>query len=167
MRPGQFIELTLSGRDFKIKKFTPETACFWAFKLLGDLAFSSGEELVSQLKSFMRQMQRAEFRTLQADCLSHVLITMDSGTHPLLGEMGLAVNDLPNDAIFELTIAALSFSMRDFFAQDRIQAIMGHVVGMFLPPTGPANSSASQSGENTGDSVKPSTEPIAFQTFST
>jgi hypothetical protein len=145
MRPGQEAELVLNGQTFKIKKFTPETACFWAFRLLGDLAFTDDDQVAEQIKTFIRGLDKKQSRELQQDCLGQVIVRMESGAHPLINEMGaISVDTLSNDQVFELVLGSFAYSMRDFFAQARMGSIMETVAGLFRT-TGPENSSSSPS----------------------
>lgn len=145
MRTGQELELTLGERSFKIKKFNPQTACYWAFRLLGDLAFTSGEEFIEQLRKFMRTMDKKEFTELRKDCLVAVIADLESGPHSLIDTMGnFVIPNLSNDDSFQLMMAAFTFSMRDFFGEARMQPIIDDLLGMFLQ-TGITNSSGDPS----------------------
>lgn len=143
MRINQEKELVLNGQTFKIRKFTPETGCYWAFRLLGTMATLQGDDFAEKIQSFML-MDKKEFKTFQRDCLSHVFVSMgEAGTHTLMNDEGfLILPDLPTPDVFQLTLHAFMFTVADFFDKALIQSIMQAVQGVFQKIGAEASSSS-------------------------
>lgn len=145
MRPGQELEHTIGEYNFKIKKFAPEIATYWAFRAFGNFAFQNFMGLEGQLQAFIHSIDRLQFAGLRKDCLSHVFVKMDSGTPRVIDEAGnLVIPEIGWDAVFELILISLTFTLKDFFAPARFEGVIEYLWGMFQK-TGPSDSSASLS----------------------
>lgn len=161
-RPNQEMELPLGGRTYKIRKFTPETACFWAFRVFGNLTGLMTDKRADDVaREFINYTTKdtPEFKRFMADCLRHVLVPMESGTWPLVNEQGaIILPDINWADVMELIFYSFSFTLQDFFDQARIPRLRDTVASMFLK-TGPENSSTSPSNTNTGDNTNSGTVP--------
>jgi hypothetical protein len=130
-------DVSLGALKFRIRKFTPEVACFWAMRLFGNLLSGvigqgkfSMENVAALIASFV-QMERKDHAMLQRDALSSVYVIMDSGVHPLLNSEGFyTVPDVPAPSILALTIMAFEFSMRDFFDPALLATLAGAIPGL-------------------------------------
>jgi hypothetical protein len=138
-------ELVLGEYNFTIKQFTPQTACFWAFRLLGSLGEGA---LFGDLSKAIGQfigMQRADFSALMYDCLSVVNVQMESGPQAFYrADGGFAVMDPENPIVFELVVEAFTFSLAPFLNKEMIARLKNSLVGCFPQATGPENSSSDQ-----------------------
>lgn len=129
MKHLQEKELTLGSSTFKIRKFTPDVACYWATRLFGDLmAQANGfslEKLPEIVKDFTR-MERKDFAAFQRDCLSFVTVKFESGWHSLLNSDGhITKTDLKNPEIMALSIHSFMFSIADFFDPALLETMLG------------------------------------------
>lgn len=169
-------ELTLDGQVYRISKFTPEVACFWATRLFGDMAGAVGpsgkikQEDVPKFIAKFARMQRNDFALLQRDCLSFVVTKFNIAEfQPLVDEDGnYTLPDIAAPTVFALTIHAFMYSIADFFAEGEA---MTSLVGLFgdttAPPTNTStNSSTSPFDLNTGDSESYGTAPMISPTSS-
>lgn len=122
-------EIEIEGTTFKIKKFTPDVACFWATRLFGDLmskASGISRQALAEFVQGFTKMERKDFSALQKDCLSFIQIKFESGWHPLLNSEGYCTKtDLSNPDILALMTHSFMFSISDFFAQSRLESLLG------------------------------------------
>lgn len=123
-------EITIYDRAFTIKKFTPETGCYWATKLLGRMTTLKGNDFAEKIQDFT-DMDKKQFREFQRDCLERVFYRLDGGeSAPFMNSEGfLTIPDIMPDAVFELTIRSFMFSIVDFFSPDLLQRLGGAVRG--------------------------------------
>lgn len=132
-RPSQEQQIVKGETTYIIRKWTPETACFWATRLLGDIVggYRPGKPLKDNLPVMLREfthMDKALFQQFQADCLSFVFVRFPSGVAPLLGiEGGYSVPDIAPPLVFELTIRSFMFSIADFFDPSVLNSLAGAV----------------------------------------
>lgn len=138
-RPDQEKVLELNGSTYRIKKFTPEIACYWAMRLFGDIlgGLSSKTKFTpSQMTKLIDQFTKAltkdreQFESFQRDCLSFVMVKFESGLHPLVNSEGfLTQTDLPSPSVFALTIHSFMHSMSDFLDP----SLLGNLLGAAVP----------------------------------
>lgn len=142
--------VTAGGETYTIKKFDPETGCYWAFKFLGRMAgMGQGLDLIHKINEFVA-MDRQEFREFQRDCLKHVFYSLPSGQTRLLDEdMNYTKIDMKPQVAFQLTIQTFLFTIIDFFDQGLLEEMAGSMQGL-IPTTGPVNSSSTPSNTDTG-----------------
>lgn len=137
MRPNQYKDVVKEGKTFRIRKFTPEIASYWAFRLFGDLAafgissinlkdlFNGNvdkaiEQVTSKLPTLIREftrMKREDFQDFQRDCLAFVDVKFDlEGFAPLVNSEGFfTAQGIPNPVLFELTTESFLYTIQDFF----------------------------------------------------
>lgn len=134
MRPGKIKEVTLGGQEYRVKEFTPEVACFWAFRLFGSVASALTGDAES-INQFIN-MNRRDFNGLMLDCLSVVSVKMESGTHPFFKEDGgYAIPDVPPTTVFQLVVEAFSYSIAPFLQKEIVNSLKASLLGS-LPTTG-------------------------------
>ena len=131
MRVEQEKELPIGDKLFKVKKFDPETGCYWAFKFMGNMSHLKKSEMAGKINDFI-EMDRKQFKELQKDCLSHSLIKMESGWHSVMNSEGfLTVPDLTGPEALQLTVFAFLFSLADFFDKTLLENLSTAAVGIF------------------------------------
>lgn len=149
-RRPQETEIQIEDQTYKIKKFTPDKACKWAFRLLGnmDLAGASNDlsdeeaakEMNKKIQSFTA-MPEKEFKEFQKDCLASVWAVHPAQTIPVLNSDGsFAIVDIEATTIFELTLHSFMFSIMDFLDQSFLGRMMKGLTSMAVSP--PSNREA-------------------------
>lgn len=147
-------DVSFSGQTYRIRKFTPEIACFWAMRFFGNAitgVLGQGKfsmAMVGKLIGEFVAMQRNDHALFQRDCLSSVYVVTPQTVHPLVNSEGfLTVPDIPSPVVFALTVASFEFSMRDFFDPSLLAALAGAIPGLssMFEKTGSETSSSSQS----------------------
>lgn len=126
-------EIPLRGNLFKVRKFTPHAACYWAARLFGDLmakANGFSMEKLPELIHDFSEMPRKDFESFQNDCLSFVSVKFETGWHSLLNSDGhLTKTDLKNPEVMALMFHSFLFSMSDFFDPALLEGLMGVLPG--------------------------------------
>lgn len=176
MRVQQEKTVTLENKEFLVRKFSPETGCYWATRLFGDLlgALGSGSGTMQQrlpklIQDFTR-MDKAEFVNFQRDCLSFVFVKLDSGLHSLVDSNTgyLTVPGLGSPTLMALTLHSFMFTMIDFLDQSLLETILGAVPEDLLETgdNGSTTSSTPLSDLNTGTKKTSGTANTPPQIFS-
>jgi hypothetical protein len=143
-RREQKQEIELAGKLFQIEKFSPETACYWATRLMGDFfaATQAGGDFLKKIPEIIQNFTRLDkdmHKAWQLDCLSAVKVKYDSGFHPFIGLDGNYA-DVPAPVVLNLTIRSFMFSISDFFDPAQISGLMGAVTQQDQPGTSPPTS---------------------------
>lgn len=123
-------EITLEGRTFRLRKFDPETGCYWGLKLFGSMAsgFGGAIDLANKVQEFVN-MPRAQFKEFQRDCLSHVSECLAAGPAAVINAQGVpTVVDFDHTLAFELMIHSFMFSIADFFTPALLDRLMGAIM---------------------------------------
>lgn len=141
-RGNRIKEVVLGDHTFKIKEFTPNVACFWAFRLFGTVTGAMlGES--DAIGKFIN-MQRSDFNALMLDALSVVMVEMPSGVQPFYREDGgYSISDVQNTLVFELVVEAFTNSIAPFLSKDLIARLQKSLAGTF-PTIGLSDSSTPQ-----------------------
>lgn len=156
--------ITIENRTFKIKKFNPETGCYWALKLFGTMSGSltGGEDIIAKKIQEFITMQRSDHKELHRDCLSHVFEMLEAGPAPVMNAQGYyGVEGVDAPLAFQLMVHAFSFSIADFFTKELLGSLVSSLQEMGLSVTinESTNSSTSPSSLGTGDNTRSGTEP--------
>jgi hypothetical protein len=133
-RGPQETEVIIGEVTYKVKKFTPDTACKWAFRLLGKMDLTGSmqnlsdeeklKELTKKVETFT-SMPEKDFKEFQNDCLKHVWAVYPAQTLPILNNDGtFNVTDIDNPTLFELTINSFMFTVIDFLDQAFLGRLM-------------------------------------------
>lgn len=129
MKPEK--EIDIKGKTFKIKKFTPQIACYWATRLFGDLIAKvngfSMEKLPELIQEFTH-MPRRDYEDFQRDCLRFVYVKFDSGWAPLVNSDGFfTVPEIDSPTVLQLMLHSFLFSIVDFFDPALLEGLVGLV----------------------------------------
>lgn len=156
-------DITLSGRRFILRKFTPQAGCYWAFRLFGTVGISLDQAvIIHKIVEFVK-MERDQFEQLQRDCLFHVVEPLAAGAVPVMDERGqFRVENVDGPLAFQLTLASFAFSISDFFTEEVLTTMIDQFSGLFFNDvtTESTNSSTPPSGTDTGNSTNSGTAPI-------
>lgn len=147
-------EVTVGNRTFRLRKFDPETGCYWGLKLFGSMASGFGDvgDLSNKVSEFIK-MPKKEFREFQQDCLRHVFEMLPAGPAPVINPQGQAmVVDWDQTLAFELMIHSFMFSISDFFTPELLDRMMGAILGVLPNQETPTENS----NESTDYSLPPS-----------
>ena len=112
--------VTLSGRQWAIKKFDAFTGSYIAYALLGQMLPGGMDSMVRGETSEKPTsiMSKKDFISIQKDCLSVCYEVLPAGDIPIIGENGnWGVQNIENDSstVIALTIHALLFNISSFF----------------------------------------------------
>lgn len=162
-----FKEHIIGDRTFRIRKFTPQVGCQWAFKLIGTVSsvavtvMGKGEvndgDVVKKLTNFTN-MDPEDFKLLYQNCLEVVFEVIPGGTLQVVNSEGFpSVKDFESPLAFELMTASFLFSMIDFFDKALLARLGGMVQDTFQT-VGKEISSSSPSDSNTGTTTTSGTE---------
>ncbi len=134
MKHLQEKEIEVNGATFKIKKFTPDIACYWATRLFGELMAKANGFSLDKLPELIQgftQMDRKDYALYQRDCLSFVAVKFESGWHSLLSAEGhITKPDMKNPDILALMLHSFMFSMSDFLDPSLLESLMGRCQGL-------------------------------------
>lgn len=122
--------ITIDGLNYQLSKFTPDIACYWAFKLFGSMATSSTGDLTEQINEFT-DMPKTRFKEFQIDCLSHVTTILPAGPVRIVDQTGNFAVEIDGPTAFQLTLHSFMFSIIDFFGEDLLKGIVQSVQEIF------------------------------------
>ncbi len=121
-------DFVLNDKSYKIRKFTPQTACYWAFKLFGSMMSAkefSMNALLAEAQNFAMSMDQKNFALFQKDCLSSVLAISPHNNFAVIdGNGNLTVPDMTAPEAMQLTIKSFIYSISDFFDLSLLGAIL-------------------------------------------
>ena len=130
MPKGQEKLIPLRGKQYTIKKMTPDNACYWAAKVLGNVFMAIGgtsEEMMKQIQSFILSLDKTSFKELKIDALSVAYSPFQSGPYPVIDPNGnLTDTELDAVDIFQLTVHSFMWSLSDFLDQSRMEGLLDH-----------------------------------------
>ena len=145
IKRSTYKEITVQDGDtaltIRIKQFTPEVGCYWAFRLLGSFGMTSFglADLRKVIHDFIN-MNRKDFFELMKDCLHGATVQMGEEFHPFYSdERGYAIANIEPTAVFEIVVEAMVYSLTPFFVKKLAGKLEALVLGSFAK-TGEENS---------------------------
>ena len=135
MNRETYKDITISERNFRIKKFDALTGSYIAYSLMAETLPMGVGKLIGlpEQKSEIKKMSKQDFRDLQMDCLKVCSEKLTGGMQPIFDEGGnWAVIGLESDAVtvLALTIQALIFNVKSFFTESLLTSLSGAMSDM-------------------------------------
>ena len=128
-------DVTIGGKEYRIKKMDARLASFVAFQLKA--LMPSTNDAGEMIGGAQGGMSRKEFFQLQNDCLSACYHLEKAGEISVLDGHGVFQNkELEGDAktVILLTIQALAFNVTDFFDEEFLTEFSSTVKGLMPSP---------------------------------
>lgn len=159
-------EVVIGETTYKVRKMTPQTACYWAAKVLGAIMTAKSftfEQMVAEGQKFIMGMDKVEFASLQSDCLSKVVWKSPNGTWPVMDQKGdLTVTDLTAGQTMNLTIQSFFYSMSDFLDPELLATLLPGAPDLqpeSVNTAGPTSFSSHPLSMDTGNNTNSGMEP--------
>ena len=139
MRASQQKEITFLGWSYRLTKFTPEVACFWATRLFGELIKQASSSRISAsvlpeiVSGFINSLssKKEDWALFQRDCLANVSVRFEAGWSPLVNSEGnFTQTDIAAPAVMMLITSSFMFSISDFFDQSVIEELPNLLGGL-------------------------------------